>query len=400
MESGSVQILTYTNLFPNHVRPNVGIFVKNRMAAFSHQTRSIIDVVAPVPYFPKLPWQTRWSPFSHIQSKETEPPFNIYHPRYLVIPKIGMATHGRSLYWGTYKLVQKLHRQTPYDLIDAHWIYPDGWAAVKIGKQLGIPVILSARGNDINEYLDFPAIRPLISWCLQNCVHVISVCQALKDLMLPLGIPSSKVTVIGNGIDTEQFFPVPLKPVRQQLHLPLDRPIILSIGALEPRKGHHILIEAMRLLKDKGMDNLLLCIVGGGPFRQHLEQLITEFHVENNVMLIGEVPHHELRAWYSAADIFCLASDREGWANVLLESIACDTPVVATNVYGTPEVVTSTEMGCIVKERSPKEFAIQIANALKKKWDQTTLVEYAQSHTWDKAVRTLKDVFGEVLGKK
>lgn len=152
-----------------------------------------LDVVAPVPYFPRLPWPTRWDSFSQIAAQEDHAGVNIYHPRYLVVPSIGMQTHGLSMYMATRSLVQRLHHQHHYQLLDAHWVYPDGYAAVKIAKDLGLPVVVSARGNDINEYLDFPKIRPLISWALEHSDHVMSVCQALKDLIIPVGIPDKKV---------------------------------------------------------------------------------------------------------------------------------------------------------------------------------------------------------------
>ena len=187
----NTNILSYTNLYPNSLRPNFGIFIKNRLEAYSDYSSTQIDVMAPVPYFPNFEWPKQWGIYGKIPIKEKQNGRMVYHPRYLVIPKLGMWTQGLSMYLSTLPLARQLHQKRQYQLLDAHWVYPDGWAAVHIAKKLKIPVVLSARGNDINEYLDFRNIRPMIKWCLQECDHVISVCQALKDLMVTLGISDS-----------------------------------------------------------------------------------------------------------------------------------------------------------------------------------------------------------------
>lgn len=397
MEMNPFRILTYTNLFPNHIHENQGIFIENRMRAFAEHTGAHLDVVAPIPYFPRLPWSTRWSAFSQIEFEEERRGIRIYHPPYIVIPKVGMAMHGQSMYWSSYTLLDRLHRANQYHLIDSHWIYPDGWAAVKIAKKLKIPVVLSARGNDINEYIEFPKIRPLIKWGLENCDHIISVCQALKDLMTPLGIPDSKITVVGNGVDIQTFHRVDREDARRQLALPPGRRILLSVGLLEPRKGHHILIEALHLLQKQGIDLPCLYIVGSGRFRDKLEMLIRKFALEDDVTLVGELPNRDLKFWYSAADVLCLASDREGWPNVLLEALACGTPVVASGVFGIPEIIRCKDVGRVVDHRTPDMFARHIMQALTQSWDASKIVAFAQQHTWNQTAQEVQQVFASVL---
>lgn len=397
MKTTDFRILTYTNLFPNHVHENLGVFIENRMRAFVGLTKAYLDVVAPIPYFPKLPWSTRWTTFSQIESEEERQGIRIYHPQYMVIPKIGMHLHGQSMYWSSYKLLHRLQRVNKYHLIDAHWIYPDGWAAVKIAKKLKIPVVLSARGNDINEYIEFPKIRPLITWCLENCDHIISVCQALKDLMTPLGIPDAKITVVGNGVDVQRFNRVDRDDARRKLALPLNRRILLSVGLLEPRKGHHILIEALHLLRKQGIALPCLYIIGSGPFRDKLKDLIQIFELHDHVKLVGEFPNRDLKFWYSASDVLCLASDREGWPNVLLEALACGAPVVASGVFGIPEIIRSKDVGRIVDQRTPDMFAAHIMEALAQSWDASKIVAFAQQHTWNKTALGVQKVFASVL---
>jgi teichuronic acid biosynthesis glycosyltransferase TuaC len=397
IDLASLRILTYTNLYPNRIRPNFGIFIRNRMGEFVRQTQARLDVVSPVPYFPKLPWPERWSAFGRIQREEHDEGIHIYHPRYVVIPKVGMRTHGPSLYWATRKEVYRLHQQNSYHLIDAHWVYPDGWAAVKIARELSLPVVVSARGNDITEFPDYPSIRPSIIWCLKNCDHIISVTEALKNLMVDLGIPGSKITAIGNGVNIQRFHPVLKAEARRRLSLPLDEQLVLTVGNLEPGKGQHLLIEAIHLLRDQNRVVPKLYIVGRGFFHDKLKTQILKLGLEKRAILVGEVANQDLKFWYSAADVFCLASDREGWPNVLLEAMACGTPVVVTKVFGIPEIVSSSEVGMLVEERTPHGFAKQIQRALSHPWDSTKIVEFARQHTWDKTARRVSEVFLNVL---
>ena len=392
-----MRILSYTNLFPNFLRPNFGVFVKNRMQVVAKHACDRLDIIAPVPYCPPLPLSNRWSGYNQINNLEVIDGMRVRHPRYVVIPKVGMFTHGYSMYWGTRKLVRRLHERYNYQVIDAHWIYPDGFAAVKIAKELGLPVVVSARGNDINEYIDFPLIRPQIKWCLQNSDHVISVCQALKDLMLRLEIPESKISVIGNGIDTGIFYPVPRELAWSRLGLPCDRPVLLSVGILEERKGHHILIDALRILKKERSSSPFLVIVGSGPQYDALCRQISDSGLTHDVVLVGEVAHRELKTWYSAADVFCLASDREGWPNVILEAIACGTPVIASSVFGVSEIIADEAIGLLVHQRTAEAFAAKILEALGRQWETKTLVGFAKQHSWDKVAHAVRGTFMRVL---
>jgi len=392
-----MRILTLTNLYPNYIQPNRGIFIKYRMDAFCKISGAEMDVVSPVPYFPQLPFKTRWTQFSRIHKHEMFDGVNIYHPRYLVVPKIVMHTHCKTMFQAAFPLVQRLHEKNPYDLIDAHWVYPDGWAAVKIGKLLKIPVVVSARGNDINEYVDFPKILPLIKWTLQHSDCNIAVCQALKDIMLDLTKKEDNIHVIGNGVDRTRFQSKIKAECRKKLGLPADKKIILSVGLLEKRKGHHILIEALGQLRQSSGESPHLYIIGAGPLRQKMIEQINMLNLADSVKLVGEMPNAELANWYSASDLLCLASDREGWPNVLLEAIACGAPVLATPVYGVPEVIHSDSVGQMVAGRTPAAFAEKIPEMLAKKWDAQKMKDFAAQHSWESVAKKVQETFNFCL---
>ena len=144
--------------------------------------------------------------------------------------------------------------------------------------------------------------------------------------------------MLRNGVDTSAFHPVDRDQARAALGL--TGPTLVSVGSLIPRKGHHRTIEAMLALPE-----FTLLIVGVGPERAALEALIGRLGLNARVRLLGARPHAELPKVYGAADASVLASSREGWANVLLELIACGTPVVASNIPGNPEVVQEWPAG-------------------------------------------------------
>ncbi len=393
-----MKVLVFTSLYPNNVWPHHGVFVKERMATFAKQTGCPVKVVAPVPYYPSIKFGLRRA-YSQIAHQETRDGLEVYHPRFFMTPKVGMSTYGVLLFLSVLPLVRRIQRSFDFDLIDAHFVYPEGLAAVLLGRYFGKPVVISARGTDINLYRSFPIIRRMLQYSLRKADRVVAVCQALKDAMVELGIAGEKIAVIPNGVDAGKFFPFPKENARQKLGLP-HRKIILSVGGLVPRKGFHVLIKALSLLvNEEGRKDLYLVIAGEGPFRRELEQLVSSLGLKEHVRMAGDVAHENLYLWYNAADLFCLASDREGWPNVLLESLACGTPVVATSVWGIPDVISSEEYG-LLTERDEKKMAATIMRALRTSWNTEAIVAYARRHAWayvaDSVLQTFQSARGEL----
>lgn len=392
-----MKILVFTSLYPNNMRPTHGVFVKERMTAVSRLPGWQVTVVAPVPYFPPLRLGRRWL-YSQVARKEMIEGVEVHHPRYLMIPKVAMALHGPLMFLSLWRFVRNLHRERCFDLIDAHYVYPDGFAGVCLGRALGLPVVVSARGTDVNLFARFPLIRAYLSHTLRRAHMSIAVCQALKKAMVELGVPADKVVVVPNGVDERKFFPLPKEEARAKLGLPAGA-IILSVGHLIPRKGFDSVIRALSLLRERNRRDAQLIIVGEGQERHRLIELARSLGLADNVRLVGGIPHEHLGTWYSAADVFCLASSREGWPNVVLESMACGTPVVATAVWGTPEVVTSREVGLLV-EANESAIAGTLAYALEKPWNRKAIVEYAREHSWDRVAASVERVMVSVLQER
>jgi len=384
-----VRILTFASLFPNRTRPVLGIFILQRVAHFAKRPGNHVRVIAPVPYFPQWLRWTRWQKEGQVPRQERIGDLIVDHPRYLLLPKVSMPFHGLLMFLGAVRLARRLKREMQFDCIDAHFVYPDGFVAMLLGKMLNVPVIVSARGTDINLYPSFRLIRPMIRWTLRHAAGAIAVSTSLLDVMLNLGLPRERGCVIGNGIDTERFRPVPPSEARAHLRLPETGPVIVSVGALVPRKGCQFLIPALAEIAPR-FPGLRLYILGEGDYRSKLEALIRECKVQDRVSLMGSVPNEELRFWFSAAHVSCLVSSREGWPNVLQESLACGTPVLATRVWGAPEIVVSPELGLLV-DQNTQAIASALESALTKKWNREAIAQHARERTWEVVAGEMQD---------
>jgi teichuronic acid biosynthesis glycosyltransferase TuaC len=391
-----MRILTFSSLFPNATDKTFGVFIYQRMAHVHRRPGNHVCVVAPVPYFPSWLRITRWNTLGEIPRREEIGGMTIYHPRYLMLPRVSMYVQGLLIFLGSFLLVRKLHRQNSFDCIDAHYIYPDCFAAVIIGKLLLLPVVASARGTDINLYPKFRGLRPMIRWTLKNTAGNIGVCQALADEMIALGAPSEKVTVIGNGVDLERFHAVDRTEARRNLEIPQDALVAVAVGALIPRKGFHFLIPAVASIAER-FPKLRLYIVGKGD-QAELKALAQSQGLADRVVFAGSRPNEELNLWYSAADVSCLVSSREGWPNVVLESLACGTPVLATGLWGVPEILVSPEFGIMVQQHIG-EIAEGLSRTLTRPWDRNLIINYARTRTWSVVAEEVEKYFAYILQK-
>ena len=390
----TLRLLTFSTLYPNAARPNHGVFVENRLRHLVASGEAASIVVAPVPYFPSsAPMFGEWAVNARAPSREERHGLTVLHPRYPVIPKIGMAVSPWLLYRAALPFVRRLRaRGMAVDAIDAHYVYPDGVAAVWLGRRLGLPVVVTARGTDINDIPRHAVPRRLIQGAMAGASALIAVSAALKAAMVALGASEQDVTVLRNGVDIDIFRP-PTDRAGLRARLGLSRPTLLSVGHLIERKGHHLVVRAMA-----GLAGCDLLIVGEGPERRHLTALVAELGLGDRVRLLGARPHQEMAGFYGAADALVLASSREGWANVLLESMACGTPVVATNIWGNPEVVRCAEAGKTT-ERGADAIAAAVAALLADPPARAATRAYAEGFSWDETTAGQLALFRRVLGR-
>ena len=391
-----MKVLVFTNLYPNQQNQNFGVFIRNRVLALSKIENVEVKVVAPVPYFPPINISEKWYRFSQIPRSEIIDGLEVYHPRYLVTPKIGMSYYGYWMFLGVRNLLKQIREHFPFDLIDAHFLYPDSFAACILGRNFKCPVVVTARGSDVTSYTKIPNIKPHIIRTLQSADRLVSVSNSLRDIMVALGAESEKVAVIPNGIDPERFFVKDSVQVRNQLGFNDDEKIVLTVCSLVELKGVHLLIEAVSLIKELYPVPFKVLVVGTGPEEARLNALIDRLALHDYVRLVGNVPNSDLVDWYNAADLFFLGSSREGWPNVVCEALACGTPVVATPVNGIPEILDSEDLGIMV-ERTPEAFARGITHVFSRVWDREQIACKGQERTWDNVACEVYELFSSVL---
>ena len=388
-----MRILTVTSLYPNAAQPNHAVFVENRMRRVHETGEAEITVIAPTPWFPsKNKMFGTYAVHAAVPKTETRSGIRIDHPRYAMIPKVGMQSQPILYLRALRRAAKRLIEETgPFDLIDAHYFYPDGVAASRLAAELGIPFTCTARGTDVNQ---IPMIsefgRQAVLDVARRASMSITVCEALRQELINLGADGSKVTTLRNGVDLENFHTptTSRESLKQKFGIPTDAPLVVSVGGLVERKGHHLTIDAVAEL-----EGVHLLIAGTGAEQSALEARIEGLGVEDRVKLVGALPHQELADFFGAADLSVLASSREGWANVLLESMACGTPVVATSVWGTPEVVAVPEAGLLAMERNAKTLRTQIDALLNTLPDRAATRTYAEKFSWDDTIEGVIDVF-------
>jgi glycosyltransferase involved in cell wall biosynthesis len=392
-----MNILAFTSLFPNNQSPNHGVFIQQRLQHSMARHGWMVKVMSPVPYYP--PGLGGWrAEHRKVVRHEIREGMEVWHPRYVMIPKIGMMLQGLFLFLSVCWQVRVLQRSFPFVLIDAHYVYPDGFAAILLSWVTRVPVVVSVRGSDVNLFKDLPIIRQLITWVLRRADAVIVVSEALKQVSVGLGVDEKKIRVIPNGVDPEKFFSIPQEEARKKIgFIGKGQSLVLSVCHLTENKGLDVLLEGLALLTEKAPSLFWsLYIVGDGVARKRLESLVQSLGLTSHVRFFGVVPHEQLVWFYNAANLCCLLSKREGWPNVIVESLACGTPVLATTVGGIPEIITSPKVGTLVA-RTPEHVANALKTSLERTWSKTEILNYAQRFQWSQTADAVKEVFQSVL---
>ncbi|WP_240485156.1 glycosyltransferase [Aestuariibacter salexigens] len=358
-----------------------------------------IVVVSPVPWFPGQELIKLFFPdYRPMPPKmEVQDGVKVYFPRFFSLPLLFRQFDSLFMQRGARKLVKRLVKERNINIIDAHFTYPDGHAATQLAEEVGLPSTITMRGTEVPHSKDHKKL-PSLKQAWSKASHVIAVSQSLKDVALQHGVEDSHITVVGNGIDTEQFQELDKKGAKQKLGLQPDAKVIITVGGLVWRKGFHRVIECMPDIQ-KEHPNLHYLIVGGASLEGNIEAELREqsdkLNLTDAVTFCGAKRPEELSLYLSAADVFVLATANEGWANVLLESLACGTPVVATDVGGNKEVITDDTLGAIVPFDDREALGTAITGALHRNWDTEHLLGYAQQNHWDNRITQLNRLFKE-----
>ena len=371
----TLNVLMLSTLFPDISRPNFGVFVERQARELASRAEATVTVVAPVglPPWP-LSLSARYAPLRALPRKERWRELTVYRPTFPIIPKFGGRTNVITMTRAILPLVRRLHAQTPFDVIDASFFFPDGPVAQRLSKALGIPYSVKARGADIHHWGTQRSTRKMVRAAGDQAAGLLAVSDAMRRSMARMGMDADKIRVHYTGVDLDTFELSDRAAAKEALDF--SGPVVLCVGALIPRKGQELLVRALPALPD-----VTLLLAGQGQYRRTLENLAQELGVERRVGFLGSVPHHKLPRIFAAADVMALPSASEGLANAWVESLACGTPIVISDVGGARELLDRPEAGQIV-DRDPQAIAAAIRAILDDPPAPETVREAALRFTW------------------
>lgn len=360
-----------------------------------------IVVVAPVAWFPLQGLIRLFKPGFRPQPPkfEEQQGVEVYYPRFFSIPGLFKQFDGFLMALSCWPILFKLKRGNRFNLIDAHFAYPDGYAATWLGRWFKTPVTITLRGTEVS-LSRFASRKKRIAIALKRATKIFSVADSLKRHAVSLGTNAEKIRVVGNGVDADKFYPVDSIEARQLLNLPDSAKILISVGGLVDRKGYHRVIELLPKLLLEFPDLIYLIVGGGcaeGNNQKQLEQMVKDLNLQDHVRLLGAMPSEQLKVPLSASDVFVLATANEGWANVFLEAMACGLPVVTTDVGGNREVVSDSMLGTIVPFGDADQLQQALSEALKTDWDKSAIRQYAEDNNWQNRVDTLVAEFTKII---
>ena len=384
----SMRILVLSTVFPNPQQPLHGLFVRERIRHLARYAD--IRVVSPVPWF---------NGGSPIPASEQQGNLEVRHPTFFYVPAIFKVLDGLFLFLSVLPEVRRIQQTFKFDLVDAHFTYPDGFAGILLGRWFRRPVVITVRGSELH-FVRHPLRRMAIRWALRRADRVIAVSTALGQLARDFGTKPERLHVIRNGVDPERFSPRPARDARTTLGLSPDGPLLVCVGHLVPLKGFHRVIEAFHRLVLEFPD-AKLAIVGGhgsgtGRYPQQLAQLIDTLVLSGQVLMPGPQTPDRVAVWLNAADVLVLDSDREGCPNVVCEAMASGCPVVAPRVGEIQNMVPSHAGILFDDPNDVPELTRCLTDALRRTWDRSAIRATAEQNTWDSVAQQVLRAWGAV----
>jgi glycosyltransferase involved in cell wall biosynthesis len=295
----------------------------------------------------------------------------------------------------------RLRRSFPFDIIDAHFGFPAGVAAWLLSGVFKCPFTVTLRGNELAMAQSHPT-RGLMSKALRKAARVFPLSEELHQLALSLGADAKSVRKIPNGVDVSLFYSRNATDLRKKHNIPADSKVILSVGLLIRRKGHHLTIAALSRLKAKGIRPLLYIIGAEGrehPCSSQLRMQVSASQLDDQVTFLGYQEPNLVAEWIAMSDVFCSASSREGWPNAVQEALACGSPVVATRVGAIPEMIINEDYGLQVEPGNEEELAQALETALSRTWDHSAIARFGQARSWDTIAKLVLSEFRSICSE-
>lgn len=390
-----MRVLVLSSTFPSSTEPTRGVFIRERICRLAR--RCDVVVVAPVPWFPFNRWIRKER--AMVPRVERQDGLTVYHPPFFSMPRYGKSLDGAFYFLSLIPFVARLRKGFPFEVIDAHFAYPDGVAATLLARLFRRPVVITLRGS-IVRLAGYRLHRPQLRWALRHADRLVAVSDALRRVAVGLGSTADRIRIIPNGVDATAFAPSDRAEARRLCGLPEAGPILVTVAGIYEGKGQLDVIEALPDLIRSYPGSLYVVVGGPRPgesYLRRLKQRGRELGLEGHLRFPGARPHEELPRWFNAADVSVLATRSEGWPNVLLESLACGTPVVAAKVGGVPEIVRDGQDGILYPSGDRTALAAALRQSLASPRDRGALARRARQFDWNETVEQALDELDQAL---
>ncbi|MCG8314456.1 MAG: glycosyltransferase family 4 protein [Pseudomonadales bacterium] len=392
-------ILVFTSEFPRPNNPFQGTFTSQYVKALGSRHR--VRVVCPIAWFPQLRFLEAVAPgkksTASIPTSAIVEKAETFYPRFITIPVIFRYLNAISIALCSLPTVRNLHRSQKIDAIHAHGVYPDAVAAAILAKILNIPIVITALGSDVNKEMKVKAKRWQSLKALNLASAVVGVSKHLTEVLSNYGVSKNKLHWIPTGVCRSTFAASEneVKTAISDARLENCQNTLLFVGRLHPVKAVDILIKAMNTLVSEHKGKIHLILIGDGPERSNLENMVAQLGIGNNVTFLGNQPQIKVAAWMKAASLLVLPSHMEGLPNVMLEALSLGLPVVASNVGGIPEVIDDCN-GRLVEPANIEGLANAINDALLNNWDKTKIESSVSWAQWESVVEEYSQIFEHI----
>jgi glycosyltransferase involved in cell wall biosynthesis len=296
---------------------------------------------------------------------------------------------------------------TPFDLVQAHWVLPNGPPAAMATRALGLPLVISLHGSDIYLAERSRAMATIAGGAFRSAVAVTACSSDLRSRGVRLGARPDSSSVIPYGVNIHEFRPDERAraTVRAELGLEGETLLVLGLGRLVAKKGFGVLLDAWPHVLAR-YPQAILCIGGYGDLRGQLEEQARRLGIGGQVRFPGQLERSRAAAYIAAADIFALPIVRDGvdgLPNALLEAMGAGRPVVASRVAGVPDVIDDGVHGLIVPERDPVALAEAILRLIADRPFAERLgcaarTRIEQELTWEKTCARFEQVYQQAAG--
>lgn len=385
--------LIVSNDFPNKVEPWRGPFHRRQVECLARLCK--VSVIDPLPWTRLVSsfrlWQLLTGPDSVLDG------IVIHHPVFWYLPVLGRGSNWRGVRSAAEQVVAALGADK-LDVILATFAYPHGLAAKHLARHLGIPYVVKVRGSDLHSLPHRGRRRELTAEALRDAAAVVPVSKNLVEIAVDLGVRPDKVHLLPNGVDADSFPMLRRADARKRLGLSAGNRIVLFVGHLLPVKGVDVLLEAVHLLRERRVaaDGIMLVMAGAGPMCGWIARHVARNGLKDSVKLLGHVSREDIALWMNAADALVLPSRNEGCPNVVLEALACGTPVVASRVGAVPDLLDET-CGVIMEPEDAGALAHGIGIALSRDWDRAALRRRVEGMSWQANAERLHGILEAVV---